>query len=124
MLAILQDMDSPSAAPASLAFGHYHVLPHRRELLADGEPVRLGGRVFNVLMALIHARDAVLGKDALMARVWPDRIVEHRPKRSRFILKYRLPNLSGNRSFLANSLSRHGCDCGRPPRGISFCLMR
>jgi hypothetical protein len=27
-------------------------------------------------MALIEARGAVVGKDALMARVWPDRIVE------------------------------------------------
>ena len=100
-------MDPASGSSGGVAFGRFQVLPHRRELLADGEPVRLGGRVFNVLMALIHARDAVLGKDALMARVWPDRIVEHRPKRSRFILKYRLPNLSGNRSFLAKRLSRH-----------------
>ena len=100
--AILRAMDPVFEAPAGIAFGRFQVFPQRRELLADGEPVRLGGRVFNVLMALIHARGAVLGKDALMARVWPDRIVEHRPKRSRFILKYRLPNLSGNRSFLAN----------------------
>ncbi len=27
-------------------------------------------------MALIEARGAVVGKDALMARVWPDRVVE------------------------------------------------
>jgi predicted ATPase/DNA-binding winged helix-turn-helix (wHTH) protein len=52
------------------------VLPHRRELLADGRPIKLGGRAFDVLMALIEARGAVVGKDALMARVWPDRIVE------------------------------------------------
>jgi predicted ATPase/DNA-binding winged helix-turn-helix (wHTH) protein len=37
---------------------------------------RLGGRAFDVLVALIEARGAVVGKDALMARVWPDRIVE------------------------------------------------
>jgi predicted ATPase len=51
-------------------------LPHRRELLADGQPIKLGGRAFDVLMALIEARGAVLSKNALMARVWPDRIVE------------------------------------------------
>jgi DNA-binding winged helix-turn-helix (wHTH) protein len=45
------------------------VLPHRRELLADGRPVELGGRAFDVLMALIEARGTVLGKDSLMARV-------------------------------------------------------
>jgi DNA-binding winged helix-turn-helix (wHTH) protein len=52
------------------------VLPHRRELLADGRPIKLGGRAFDVLMALIEARGVVVGKDALRARVWSDRIVE------------------------------------------------
>src|SRR5580700_6649447 len=69
-------MDAASEAPASVAFGRFRVLPHRRELLADGRPIKLGGRAFDVLMALIEARGAVVGKDALMARVWPDRIVE------------------------------------------------
>jgi DNA-binding winged helix-turn-helix (wHTH) protein len=52
------------------------LLPHRRELLVDGRPVKLGGRAFDVLMALIEARGAVVSKNALMARVWRDRIVE------------------------------------------------
>jgi DNA-binding winged helix-turn-helix (wHTH) protein len=65
-----------SDAPAGVAFGHFQVLPHRRELLADGQRVKLGGRAFDVLTALIEARGAVVSKDALKARVWPDRIVE------------------------------------------------
>jgi DNA-binding winged helix-turn-helix (wHTH) protein len=69
-------MDAASEAPASVAFGRFRVLPHRRELLADGRPIKLGGRAFDVLMALIEARGALIGKDALMARVWSDRIVE------------------------------------------------
>src|SRR5437764_3563401 len=69
-------MHADSEAPAGIAFGRFLLLPHRRELLADGRPVRLGGRAFDVLMALIEARGAVVSKDALMARVWPDRIVE------------------------------------------------
>jgi DNA-binding winged helix-turn-helix (wHTH) protein len=52
------------------------VVLHRRELLADGQPIRLGGRAFDVLMALIDAHGAVVDKDALMARVWPDRVIE------------------------------------------------
>ena len=63
-------MDPASETPSSVAFGRFRVLPHRRELLADGRPVKLGGRAFDVLMALIEARGTVLGKDALMgARV-------------------------------------------------------
>jgi predicted ATPase/DNA-binding winged helix-turn-helix (wHTH) protein len=38
--------------------------------------VELGARAFDVLMTLIEARGAVVSKDALMKRVWPDRIVE------------------------------------------------
>ncbi|HZC98596.1 MAG TPA: winged helix-turn-helix domain-containing protein, partial [Bradyrhizobium sp.] len=61
---------------AGVAFGRFQVSPHRRELLADSQPVKLGGRAFDVLMALIEARGAVVAKDALMARVWADQVVE------------------------------------------------
>jgi predicted ATPase/DNA-binding winged helix-turn-helix (wHTH) protein len=71
-------MDLASETPASVAFGRFRVLPHRRELLADGRPIRLGGRAFDVLMALIEARGTVLSKDAVMARVWPGRVVEEK----------------------------------------------
>src|SRR5438067_5639819 len=69
-------MGPVSDAPAGVAFGRFLVLPHRRELLADGQPIQLGGRAFDVLIALIEARGAVITKDALMAHTWPDRIVE------------------------------------------------
>src|SRR5271169_4900633 len=69
-------MHPVSEAPAGIAFGRFLLLPHRRELLADGRPVKLGGRAFDVLMALIEAHGAVVSKNALMERVWPERIVE------------------------------------------------
>ena len=69
-------MHAASEAPAGIAFGRFRLLPHRRELLADRRPVKLGGRAFDVLLALIEAHGAVVSKNALMARVWPDRIVE------------------------------------------------
>ena len=69
-------MDPASERPAGIAFGRFEVLPDRREVLADGRPVKLGGRAFDVLIALIEARGAVVSKEALMARVWPGRIIE------------------------------------------------
>jgi len=69
-------MNTVSETLASVAFGRFLVLPHRRELLADGQPIQLGGRAFDVLMCLIEARGAVVTKDGLMARIWSDRIVE------------------------------------------------
>jgi predicted ATPase/DNA-binding winged helix-turn-helix (wHTH) protein len=61
---------------ATIEFGRFKVIRHKRELLADGWPVELGGRAFDTLVALIDAHGTVLGKDELMRRVWPDRIVE------------------------------------------------
>lgn len=57
-------------------FTRFKLHPHRRELLADGVPVELGGRAFDVLLALVEADGAVLGKNELIARVWPGRVME------------------------------------------------
>src|SRR3984957_1607358 len=66
----------PAQSPAAIEFCRFSVLPQRRELLAEGRPVELGGRAFDVLMVLIEASGAVVSKDALLNRVWPDRVVE------------------------------------------------
>jgi DNA-binding winged helix-turn-helix (wHTH) protein len=69
-------MVSWSEGSAIVEFGRFRFAPHRRELFADGRSIEIGGRAFDVLMALVEARGAVVGKDALMRRVWPDRVVE------------------------------------------------
>jgi predicted ATPase/DNA-binding winged helix-turn-helix (wHTH) protein len=73
---IMADMVTGADLPATVGFGRFRVLPLRREMIADGKPIKLGGRAFDILMALIDARGAVVTKDSLMGRVWPDRIVE------------------------------------------------
>src|SRR5438105_8114339 len=75
-MALSAAMDITSETPAIIEFGHFRVLPRRRELLADNRSIQLGGRTFDVLMALIEGQGAVVAKDALMERVWPNRIVE------------------------------------------------
>jgi len=69
-------MPETSDASAIVEFGRFRVEPHRRELLADGQPIKLGGRAFDLLIALIEASGAVVSKDVLLDRVWPGRIVE------------------------------------------------
>jgi hypothetical protein len=59
----------------SIAFGRFRIVPRRRELLADDERVKLGERAFDLLMVLIETPGAVVSKDELLARVWPDRVV-------------------------------------------------
>src|SRR6266403_2235264 len=75
-MALSAAMDITSETPGIIEFGHFRVVPRRRELLADGQPIRLGGRSFDVLMALIEGQGAVISKDALMERIWPNQIVE------------------------------------------------
>ena len=65
-----------SDVAASIEFGRYSILPHRRQLFADGRPITLGGRAFDVLLALIEAPGAVVSKTEVLNRVWPDRIVD------------------------------------------------
>ena len=41
-------MSSGSEEQTSFCFGRFQVLPHRREVLADGAPLKLGGRAFDL----------------------------------------------------------------------------
>jgi DNA-binding winged helix-turn-helix (wHTH) protein len=56
-----------SDPPASIAFGHFSIFPHRRQLLADGRPITLGGRAFDVLLALIEASGSVVSIEKLQS---------------------------------------------------------
>jgi DNA-binding winged helix-turn-helix (wHTH) protein len=60
----------------TLAFGRFLVLLRRRELLADGIPVQVGARAFDLLLVLLEANGVLVGKDELMSRVWSGRTVE------------------------------------------------
>jgi DNA-binding winged helix-turn-helix (wHTH) protein len=65
-----------SDLPAIIEFGHFSIFPHRRQLLAQGQPILLGDRAFDVLMALIEASGAVVGKAELLRLAWQGRIVD------------------------------------------------
>ena len=66
----------PSAADTTLEFGRFRILTRRRQLLADGVPVELGTRAFDLLMVLIDADGALVTKDELLALVWPGIFVD------------------------------------------------
>jgi DNA-binding winged helix-turn-helix (wHTH) protein len=67
---------APAAADAMLEFGRFRVLLRRRQLLADGVPVELGTRAFDLLMILIEADGRLVTKDELLDRVWPTTVVD------------------------------------------------
>jgi len=61
---------------AIIHFRRFSVLPCDRRFLADGRPVEIGSRAFDLLMVLIEARGAVVGKEEIMGRVWPRLVVD------------------------------------------------
>lgn len=61
---------------AEFHIGDLWLRPDERRLYAQGGPVPMGARAFDLLLALIENRDRVLGKDELLARVWPGVVVE------------------------------------------------
>ena len=69
---------APSMAPVVLRyrFGRFEVRLAQRRLLVDGADAALGGRAFDLLVALIERRDRVVSGDELFELVWPGRVVE------------------------------------------------
>ena len=59
-----------------LVFGRFRVLVGQCQLLADGEPVALGSRAFEVLVTLARLQGQLVTKDQLIAEVWPRIAVE------------------------------------------------
>lgn len=80
MIGWLQSRSRAFPLPAStdpvLRFGRFQLSPAERQLRADGEPVGLGGRAFDLLLALVQHRDRVVGKQELLDLVWPGVVVE------------------------------------------------
>src|SRR5712671_7412065 len=66
---------SPVAADAMLEFGRFCVLLRRRQLVADGVPIKLGTRAFDLLLALLEADGSLVTKEEFMSRVWPGIVV-------------------------------------------------
>jgi phospholipid transport system substrate-binding protein len=59
------------AQEAALEFGRFQMLLRRRQLIADGVPVKLGTRAFDVLSVLLEAEGSLVTKEELLSRVWP-----------------------------------------------------
>lgn len=59
-----------------LVFGRMELRPAERLLLADGLPVSVGTRAFDVLVALAARRERVVDKEELFQIVWPGMVVE------------------------------------------------
>lgn len=66
--------NKPASGP--MRFQGWELRPEERVLLVDGQAVPVGGRAFEVLLALVERRGRVVTKDELLAAAWPGLVVE------------------------------------------------
>jgi DNA-binding winged helix-turn-helix (wHTH) protein/alpha-beta hydrolase superfamily lysophospholipase len=59
-----------------ITFGSFELDLRRRLLSRDGALLAVGSRALDILCELVGAADELVSKDELMARVWPETIVE------------------------------------------------
>ena len=69
-------MTTPPAIQDLVRFGRFELRPAQRLLLADGAPLAVGARAFDLLLVLVAERARVVAHEELLARVWPGLVVE------------------------------------------------
>jgi predicted ATPase/DNA-binding winged helix-turn-helix (wHTH) protein len=60
----------------SFAFGSFRLIPAQRVLLEDGKVLPLGSRALDILVTLVESAGETIHKDRLIARIWPDTVVD------------------------------------------------
>jgi predicted ATPase/DNA-binding winged helix-turn-helix (wHTH) protein len=64
------------AAGKALTFGPFRFLPLQRMLLHGDEPLPLGSRALDILSLLLERPGEVVGREKIIARVWPNIFVD------------------------------------------------
>jgi DNA-binding winged helix-turn-helix (wHTH) protein len=99
---------APYSGESAVSFGPYRLFPPQRLLMEGDKPVRLGSRTLDVLIALVEHPGEVVGRDELMARVWPNTHVDE--SNLKFQISALRRTLGGGNRYLVNI----------PGRGYSF----
>ena len=61
----------------TFTFGRLVLDARRRMLTRDGERIDLQQQPFELLMLLVEQADAVVTREAIRARIWPDTVIEY-----------------------------------------------
>jgi predicted ATPase/DNA-binding winged helix-turn-helix (wHTH) protein len=95
----------------TFVFGSFRLNPAQRILLKDQKPLRLGSRALDILVTLVERPGETLPKEQLIARTWPDTVVDEGALRVHVAaLRKALGDGRGGRRYIANI----------PGRGYSF----
>jgi DNA-binding winged helix-turn-helix (wHTH) protein len=68
--------ETVGATPSKILFGPFRLLPTQFLLLEGDQPVPLGSRALEILIALLERHGELVSRQDLMARVWPNVFVE------------------------------------------------
>jgi DNA-binding winged helix-turn-helix (wHTH) protein len=66
----------PKCLSEPIRFGPFELRTTERRLSAEGRPLAIGARAFDVLLALVEQRGALVSAGQMLDRVWPDVVVE------------------------------------------------
>ncbi len=76
----------PKASPEKICFGPFSLYPGRHLLLEDDKPIAVGTRALDILIALAERAGELVTKDELVARAWPNTLVEESNLRAQVAL--------------------------------------
>ena len=91
----------------TFAFGSFRLIPAQRMLLEDGKPLRLGSRALDILVTLVERAGETIHKDQLIARTWPDTVVDEGALRAHVAaLRKALGDGQAGKRYIANNSGR------------------
>lgn len=100
-------MSGTAKGELSFAFGPYRLVPGRQLLLLDDQPVKLGGRAFELLRLLVQRSGQLVTKEELIAAAWPGTFVhESNLKVNMWSLRRALGDTKLNPRYLATIAGR------------------
>lgn len=102
----------PSASPRYICFGAYHLDLKREELYKDGARVKLQGKVYQALLALLQKPGEIVTREELRAQLWPDALVNYDANVNTTVNKLR--------QVLGDSADQPGFVDTIPRKGYSF----
>jgi len=70
------DGHAESIVELGLGFGPFVLMPQNRALLKEDQPIRLGSRAIDILIALVERGGEIVSKEELLAIAWPRTFVD------------------------------------------------
>jgi len=97
----------PPPLGRAFLFRSFELFPEQRLLLEGDNQVRLGSRALDILVALLEHPGEVVGKNELIACVWPDTIVDE--SNLKFQISALRRTLGGGNRYFINIPGRGYC---------------